>query len=436
MRRKPLPPPPRNADGRLLRNKGRQKTSRLTVNGRIVHLRLRWHDPREGSVAPVDVWLDDGEASVSRAVRELACRAAASATSFVRAADLLKHAAGLEISGESLRKLVEAEGRRVVELQAQGGLIPEWSTEDCKVDSTSPTRLYAGCDGFFVRTATDEEKRRRRAKAVRKRGERRRSRRRRGEPAAERPLPPRRPGADQPFKEFRILHLYDEGSKRRWVETVQADPGECGRRLRRMAGIVRMEEADETIGLIDGAPWIRAQFEFHELTAALGLDWFHLREHVRAAWRAAGGADPADLPSTPQGGGPSRGRRGLEDSHVGRLEGWAGETLRRFYEEDVDSGLAKLREVESGLTGAARAAVSSLIGYVEERRSMIRFAEFRRRGWSIGNGPTESQCKTMKQRLSGRGRRWDAAHALEMTALASLESSGLWDAYWATQLAA
>lgn len=357
----------------------------------------------------------------------------------------MKHAAGIEISGESLRKLVEAEGRRVVELQAQGKLVPEWSARDCRVDSASPTRLYAGCDGFFVRTVTEDEKRGRRAKAVRKRGRMRSARRGRGERVVQRPLPPRRRGADQRFKEFRVLHLYDEGSRRRFVETVQADPGACGRRLRRMAGIVRMEEAEERIGLIDGAPWIRGQFEFHELVDDLGLDFFHLREHVRTAWRAAGGeAEHAEAAreaaeAAPERGDPtkaSKERRGRDDSIGGRLEGWAGEALRRFYEEDVDSGLAKLREVEAGLTGAARAAVSSLIGYVEERRSMIRFAEFRARGWSIGNGPTESQCKTMKQRLSGRGRRWDASHALEMTALESLDSSGLWNSYWRTQLAA
>ncbi len=63
---------------------------------------------------------------------------------------------------------------------------------------------------------------------------------------------------------------------------------------------------------------------------------------------------------------------------------------------------------------------------------MIRYREFRAAGWQIGSGPTEAQCKTTTLRLKGRGRRWDSAHAEGLMALAALEASGTWDAWWAT----
>ncbi len=54
----------------------------------------------------------------------------------------------------------------------------------------------------------------------------------------------------------------------------------------------------------------------------------------------------------------------------------------------------------------------------------IRYPEFRERGWQIGSGPTEAECKTTTQRAKGRGRRWDRQNAEAMMALAALHDSG------------
>jgi hypothetical protein len=40
-----------------------------------------------------------------------------------------------------------------------------------------------------------------------------------------------------------------------------------------------------------------------------------------------------------------------------------------------------------------RKAADRLLHFVSERREMIRYPEFRERGWQIGSGPTESQCQ-------------------------------------------
>ncbi|GIW84843.1 MAG: hypothetical protein KatS3mg107_0503 [Gemmataceae bacterium] len=42
MRRKPLFPPPTDASGKRLRQKGRQSFTVLTVNGRVRLKRIRW----------------------------------------------------------------------------------------------------------------------------------------------------------------------------------------------------------------------------------------------------------------------------------------------------------------------------------------------------------------------------------------------------------
>ena len=74
MRRKPLFPPPHNAAGKRLANKGRQSSSVLTINGRVKLLRRWWHGPQEGSVVPADVILNAQAETVTPGVREMACR--------------------------------------------------------------------------------------------------------------------------------------------------------------------------------------------------------------------------------------------------------------------------------------------------------------------------------------------------------------------------
>ena len=65
---------------------------------------------------------------------------------------------------------------------------------------------------------------------------------------------------------------------------------------------------------------------------------------------------------------------------------------------------------------------------------MIKYPEFLEQGRQIGSGPTESMCKAVKQRVKGRGMRWDGDNAESIMALEALEQSGAWQAYWNAQL--
>jgi hypothetical protein len=73
---------------------------------------------------------------------------------------------------------------------------------------------------------------------------------------------------------------------------------------------------------------------------------------------------------------------------------------------------------------------------VAERKQMMNYVEWERRGLHIGSGPVESMCKVTTQRVKGPGMRWDADHAEAMMALEALQQSGLWERYWAKALAA
>src|SRR5271155_498792 len=92
MRRKPLFPPPKHAKtGKNLRSKGRQDYSVLTVNGRVILKRIRWHGADVGSLTPLDGYLDKAEKTISVGAREMACRLNGDGKNFDKTAANLCH---------------------------------------------------------------------------------------------------------------------------------------------------------------------------------------------------------------------------------------------------------------------------------------------------------------------------------------------------------
>jgi hypothetical protein len=359
--------------------------------------RIRWHDAQDGSQTPLDRVLDEVDQAISEGVREMVCRLNRGVTSFRQAAENLARTAHLTVSKETLRQLVEHEGRSVMEAQRRGLLAPDWEAADCRTESGT-TRVYLGTDGVMVPLITDEEKQKRRTAVKKKRQQSGRKCR---------PLPTRKTGADQTYKEFKVVTFYDEEQKRRYVAGTSGDHAVAGRMMQRMATQVRLTEAQEKIGNVDGSPWIRNEIELYGLVDALGLDYYHLRENVQKARLAVYGTDAAG-------------------------QAWKDEIMRLFYEQGYNAVWERLVAWRTTLRGGKRDAADGLMGYIAERREMIRYPEFRQRGWQIGSGPTEAQCKSATQRLKGRGRRWDRLNAEAVMALDCLENSHAWNLYWTT----
>ena len=374
----------------------------LTINGRVRLRRRRWHSPGEGTTTPLDTWIDTTEKTISLGVREMACRLNGDGKNFDKAAANLARTAQVQVSGETLRVLVETEGRRVVQVQRSEQLPVGWSATDCRVEpKAKTTRLYLGSDGVMVPLVTDAEKTSRRQKTKQKR-------RKRGKKA--RPLPPKKRGADQGYKEFKIVAYYDETQEHRLVCGTRGDHEEAGRWMRRQAGRIRLDLADQKVGNVDGSPWIRNQVRRQGLPLDdLGLDFYHLSENVHKTRREVYGEE--DAPG----------------------KGWAGRLPHVFKHDGYETAWKQLLEWRVGLR-QGRPAADRLVNYVSERREMIKYPEFQAKGWQIGSGPTEATCKTLTARLKGSGMRWDADNAEALMALEALTQSGQWDLYWRSQL--
>ncbi|MBE3040128.1 MAG: UPF0236 family protein [Chloroflexi bacterium] len=385
--------------GKKKRHKGKQRATLLTVNGRIDVWRIRWHCPQEGSETPADRWLDEAERVISEGVREMACRLNQGSTSFEKTAENLARAAHLSISKEALRQLIEGEGKVVLRALQRAELQPQWTAEECRT-TEGISRMYLGCDGVKVPLVTEEEKQKRRAKT-------REKRRRRGRRC--RPLPRAKTGADQSYKEFRVANFYDETMEHRYVGVTSGNHEAAGRLMQRMACQLELPKAQEKVANVDGAPWIRNQIEFHGLVDAIGLDFYHLRENLQKSRRIVFG----------------------EESPEGKA--WLDGLMHTFRHVGYDAAWDQLVGWRASLRSPAkRKEGNRLTQYVAERQPMIRYPEFRRRGWQIGSGPTESECKTTTHRIKGRGRRWDSDNAEAMMALACLDDSRMWRTYWTT----
>jgi len=313
----------------------------------------------------------------------------------------------LSLSTETLRRLVEAEGQRLVQMQNHEQLGFDWEAADCLVASPGGNRIsrvYLGCDGVLVPTITAQEKQRRRAQALQKRkagGRRGRGR-----------LPALRPGTDQRFKEFKLVTLYDQDHTHRAVLATRGDHRQAGRLMRRLAGALHLSQAQEKVGLIDGAEWIARQARKNVPSLdALTLDFYHLSQHVHQT------------------------RVGVFGEQAPTGQAWAGELLHQVKHQGYAplwQGLVDLRAKTR--SPAKRRVLDGLMHYVAPRREMIAYPRHQQRGWDLGSGPTESMCKALTRRLKGPGMRWDSDNAEAMMALEALVQGHRWSGWWQKRL--
>lgn len=385
------------------KDKGVRARCLLTANGDIrVNRRYYWLS-KDQHQYPADAALGVDGHGVSARAREACCRFSMLA-SFRIAVEELNRYANIPISAEFLRQIVEREGERIAEVRATG-MLPG------AMDSTRAEparRLYASLDGVFARMVREEEKRARRETAEARRAELPPERR-----ATLPPLAPVRPGHTEGFREMKLGVFYTQDRKRRHSFVTCGDHAQAGRLVKTHARRVKFAGAAERVAIADGAVWIEAQLRQNlpELDMLL-LDFFHLSQHVHQAAQACLGQNE-------------------------EATDWAKARLEEFKRIGPLVPLATMRALLATLESKPRReAMQGLVGYVEKRLPMLHYPEAIRRGWDIGSGPMEAQCKTHIHRVKLAGAKWDQDHAQSMMNLVALHASNQWNAYWQPRLAA
>ncbi len=374
--------------------------------------RRRYQKPGGETDAVVDDLIDAVNTGVSLAVREMCCRIATDSGSFARAASNLHRLAQVRLSDEKLRQLTESEGRAVLAWQEHEQLEFDFDARSSLTsrtgDGTTKSRVYAGIDGFMLPMVTDgemaarfESARVRRGRLPRKKGVRR-------------PRLTRRVGADQRYKEFKLVTLYDQQKKHRRVRATRGGVKQAGRMLRAMSEDLKLPAAAEVVAVTDGAEWIARLIEtaLPKHTTPI-LDFYHAAQHVHQARRVVFG----------------------EDNTSGAA--WADQVLKSLSESPWETCWELLIGTRSKLRSSCkRKSMDDLMRYLLERKEKVNYADFRAAGYDIGSGPTESMCKSLSRRMKGIGMRWTTRNAEAMVALESMHQSSLWPHYWKSRVRA
>jgi hypothetical protein len=378
----------------------------LTADGEVRLERKYFWSKECGGVCPADELSGVAQASVSPGAGELCCLMGIG-QDFAQGAEDLKRVAGFGVSKERLRGIVEGTAKVARIARDRGELAPAWTARQAKLDG-GQSRVYAGIDGVMAPTVTQKEKDKRRQKHVA-----RRKQRQKAGVGNVKPLPPKRPGSDQRYKEMKIGAFYDQAKQRRHSFVSENDGRAFGQLLGAHAALIQLESADCSLSLTDGAKWIwRAIVAWLTCLSAVLLDFYHLAQHVHEAARCCLGETDA-------------------------ARAWAAERLKDVKAGGAKALLAGIDALAKQVRAPAKKkAIRLLRQYVYRRREMLDYPAALANGWDIGSGPTEATCKTLTMRLKRPGMKWDRDHAADMMNLIALRESGQWKAYWASRAAA
>ena len=347
-----------------------------------------------GGQCPVDERIGIHDRTVTRGARHIGCTLGV-AQDFEQAAEDMYAVAGIRVSSERLRQIVEAEGREVMDARASGHLAPGWLAHE--VD-----RVYVGVDGVQVRSVSDAEKKKRR-----RQHEIRRDEREQAGIGNSKPLPSASTGTADTFKEMKIALFYDQDKTRSFTFATEKDHTGFGQLLARSAACVGLSESDTVVSITDGAPWIRNRILEHlPYLDGMLLDFYHLSEHV---WDTA--------------------KCCLGETDESRR--WAEAQLHEIKHVGPAGVLAAIAALSKKVRAPRkRKRLRLLRDYIAQRWEMVDYRRALARGWDIGSGPTEAMCKNLTLRLKRTGMKWDPANAAAIMNLVALRESGQWEAWW------
>lgn len=218
------------------------------------------------------------------------------------------------------------------------------------------------------------------------------------------------------YQEMKCATVFWQEGTNQWHKRVlssRAAVDEFGLSVWELAVSCGLVQADEVIFISDGGTWCDtiAKGYFHDATRI--LDWYHLVEHI---WATAHVLYPDEAEANRW---VSRCKDELmETSGIGLL---------RFLQRSRNARVADASS--AGLKG-----LDDLMGYLEPRRAITDYVEYKAKGYAIGSGMMESTCKQLVgARLKGSGRQWSETGAVAMAALIGKRINNTWDAFWASR---
>jgi hypothetical protein len=189
-----------------------------------------------------------------------------------------------------------------------------------------------------------------------------------------------------------------------------------GKLLRVEAERRGLRRATTVLVMGDGGNWIDPLSTREQLYDQRIVDYYHAAEHLYEAARAAWGRDAPEATA-------------LACQLKGAL--WDGQ---------VEQVIAAL-QVQAERLGPAqesdgpehpRRVLANNVGYFQRHRAHMDYPTYRRKGWPIGSGVTESAVKQFNKRVKGTEQFWSQPGVEAILALRALwlSQDDRWERYW------
>jgi hypothetical protein len=165
------------------------------------------------------------------------------------------------------------------------------------------------------------------------------------------------------------------------------------------------EQAQDTVVIGDGAPWIWNQSALHFAASRQLVDWYHAKQHLVETARLL---KPEGTPAF---------SRWLNSRETRLFQGHA----ERIADE-LDKAAAQHPARQDALTREA--------SYFRTNQLRMNYLEMREEEWPIGSGMVESAAKQFKSRFDAPGMRWSRTGAENLLPIRAAVLSRNFDQLW------
>ena len=180
-----------------------------------------------------------------------------------------------------------------------------------------------------------------------------------------------------------------------------------------------LRQAKIVLVIGDGGNWIDPLSKRERLHDHRIVDYYHAVEHLYEAARAALGKNASGVTA-------------LAEELKGHL--WNGQLDRVI--EILQTHADRLGSPQSSDgPDHQRRVVTNNVGYFRRHRHQMDYPTYRRKGWPIGSGVTESAVKQFNKRVKGTEQFWNEPGVECILALRALwlSQDGRWERYWSTR---
>lgn len=165
------------------------------------------------------------------------------------------------------------------------------------------------------------------------------------------------------------------------------------------------EQAQDTVVIGDGAPWIWHQAALHFTTSHQVVDWYHAKQHLVTAARL------------------------MKPEGTTAFRRWLNSRETLLYQGHADK-IANQLEKAATKDPAKTDELVTTAGYFKNNHRRMNYIELREDEWPIGSGMVESGAKQFKARFSGPGMRWSRTGAQNLLPIRAAVLSARFNQLW------